>query len=65
MKDDLSEIYEAEQKLEKNGRENRETLSPKETFHVIKGSLMAGLAAGLVFLAAFFLFILFCVKIWF
>lgn len=39
--------------------------SMKETFHIIKGALAAGLLIGLVFIFAFFIFILFCTQIWF
>lgn len=37
----------------------------KEMFHIIMGALAAGLLIGIVFIAAFFLFILFCTEVWF
>lgn len=37
----------------------------KQTWHIITGALAAGLVIGFVFIAAFFLFILFCTKVWF
>lgn len=37
----------------------------KETYHIMKGALAAGLLIGFVFIAAFFLFLLFCTRVWF
>jgi len=37
----------------------------RETLHVMKGALAAGLLIGFVFIAAFFIFLLFCTQVWF
>lgn len=42
-----------------------ETLTPKETRRLIANALVAALLIGGVFLLAIFLFLLFCVTIWF
>ena len=42
-----------------------ETLTPRETRRVVSQALLAGLAVGAVFLGAMFLFLLFCVHVWF
>ena len=39
-------------------------LTKKETISIIKSALLAGLIIGLIFIGAFFLFILFSTKIW-
>jgi hypothetical protein len=44
---------------------NEPELSRKEAFHLMKGALVAGLIIGIVFISVFFVFILFCTKIWF
>lgn len=40
-------------------------LSRKETRELVKGAIKAGLLIGSVFLVACFLFILFCIFVWF
>lgn len=42
-----------------------EPLSRKETFKLMFGALGAALVVGIIFLIVFFLFILFCLTIWF
>lgn len=37
----------------------------KLTFNIMKGALAAGLLIGFVFIAACFLFLLFCTRVWF
>jgi hypothetical protein len=44
---------------------NEPELSRKEAFDLMKGALTAGLIIGIVFISIFFVFILFCTKIWF
>jgi len=41
------------------------TLSKGETKSYLLSALLAGLSIGLVFVGAFYLFILFCINIWF
>lgn len=50
----------------KNGATSQVHTTPtrKETFHLIKGALTAGLMIGFIFVAAFLIFILFCTQIW-
>lgn len=43
----------------------QEQMSGSEKAHFIAGAVMAGLAILAVFGVVFFLFILFCVKVWF
>ncbi|WMC94265.1 hypothetical protein [Kineothrix sp. MB12-C1] len=43
----------------------REELTPKETRHLIANAVVAALLVGGVFLLAIFLFLLFCVYVWF
>ena len=45
--------------------ENKETLTPKETWQLIANAVFAALLIGGVFLFAIFLFLLFCVYVWF
>ncbi|HEY8421939.1 MAG TPA: hypothetical protein VIL05_09405 [Thermoclostridium sp.] len=37
----------------------------RETFYIMKGALAAGLLIGFVFIAACFVFLLFCTQVWF
>ena len=43
----------------------QEQMSGEEKVHFIAGAVMAGLAILAVFVVVFFLFLLFCTKVWF
>lgn len=40
-------------------------LTGKETYHMVRGALMAALLIGIIFVGSCFLFLLFCTNIWF
>lgn len=52
-------------KTDADPAQDRNVPGVKETWHIIKGALAAGLLIGSVFIVAFYLFILFCTEIWF
>ena len=56
-----------EEAVERMAQQQRtaETLTPRETRRVVSQALLAGLAVGAVFLGGMFLFLLFCVHVWF
>lgn len=73
-KDDYTRLYEAELEREKE-QENgssasftsipEEPLSKRATLKLIFGALSLSLGIGFFFLLVFFLFILFCIYVWF
>lgn len=73
-KDELTQIYEAEMEREKKQESGdssdlstvqEEPLSMKATMKLIGGTLVIALGIGFFFLIVFFLFILFCIYVWF
>lgn len=72
-KDELTQLYEAEMEREEDEKNpygsgkplQEEPLSAKATIRLIGGTLTLALGLGLVFLLVFFLFILFCIYVWF
>ncbi len=71
-KDELTQIYEAELERETEKKASpagkkqlEEPLSLKATFKLMGGTLLLSLGVGGIFLLVFFLFILFCIYIWF
>ncbi|NLX76744.1 MAG: hypothetical protein GXZ01_05120 [Clostridiaceae bacterium] len=57
--------YVKESHLQDNSPSEEYIPDMKATFHIMRGALTAGLLIGFVFIAAFFLFLLFCMKVWF
>ena len=59
---------EFQEELEEHKRQHmyaQEQMSGSEKAHVIAGAVMAGLAILAVFGVVYFLFLLFCTKVWF
>jgi hypothetical protein len=48
-----------------SGESSTEKTNNKETFYIIRGALAAALLIALVFVAVFFIFLLFCTQVWF
>ncbi|NLM11871.1 MAG: hypothetical protein GX213_14085 [Clostridiaceae bacterium] len=57
--------YVKESHLQENSSSGEFVPDRKETYHIMKGALIAGLLIGFVFIAAFFIFLLFCTRVWF
>lgn len=71
-KDDLTQLYEAEKKRKEEqervsfGEDTEEAPLPvKFTIKLIGRTLLVSLGIGFIFIGVFFLFILFCVYVWF
>ena len=57
--------YMRDDRPEKPEENDLSDLTKGETWHIILGTVKAGLLVGGVFLVGFLLFILFCIYIWF
>lgn len=71
-KDDLTQLYEAEKDREEElsgtsymHNSEEEPLPIKPTLKLIGRTLAVSMGIGFIFLGVFFLFILFCVYVWF
>ena len=63
MSDVLSRRKKSDEKLQSSG--DFSDMTGKETREIIKGAVKAGLVIAGAFLVAAFLFILFCIYVWF
>ena len=63
MRDVMSRRRKSDERL--NSEQDFSDLTKEETRELVKGAMKAGLLIGGVFLAGAFLFILFCLFVWF
>lgn len=59
------EPREREQEQQENPYSYEDPLTKQETRRVMLSATIAGLAIGLIFIGAMFLFLLFCINVWF